>query len=619
MVSYLRSILFVSLGGVLCTPLLFFSYSFAHETSIPKAISGLTLLWLILPLFVIYIYRTGRVELPLFFSFFLLFLTFFLSGFSFQALNWNVVDRVDYLVYLYLFVITYLILILVYNLRPAPNEKRAFLGIILGLSVVEAIIGLLQHKGLGEAFRFFTLGTTKVSGTIGYSNYLAFFLSLGMISALFFWLQYREWFKERMSIRGTGFLFIVGLVFAILNITGSRAGLIDTILGLTAFLFLTYRFKGREWLRQRKGWVILFFAVLLFATLITNLNIKKSVGGGGMSAVKEFSEDISAPGSINDRVVMWLSAVEMFKDHSITGVGLGNYSNHYSNYMKEALISYPSDALRGSATFHRHTHNDYLEILTETGALGLSAFFIFIFSLGRRFNRALRENKGTVPILRLRSAPSVNRDSPQKEKLTAITLVAMTIPFLFDSFVSQGLHYFPFLVLLAIILAQIIPENGERSLTLNKRYLKISFVVVVFLSIINIRTMIDIGRADIELEKGFVTRDISYFLRAMKNPVARQDALPYYSQLLFEGGMARDDRKLMDEGLKVMEEYYRFQPSSDMAHRMGLYYIAFGDKEEAFRWWKEGLSFQPTYQPILDSMEDISSPEDRKTGKDDGR
>ena len=132
----LRKALLIVILSSFTISLFVVSHTFAHEVSVPKVLSGLTIFWLFLPLFLFYLHKRGRVDLPLFFPFFLLFLTFFISGFSFAEFSSQLVDREDYLVYLYILAIAYLLFLAAYNLKPTFYEKKVFLAIMFCLSVM---------------------------------------------------------------------------------------------------------------------------------------------------------------------------------------------------------------------------------------------------------------------------------------------------------------------------------------------------------------------------------------------------------------------------------------------------------------------------------------------------
>jgi len=163
-----------------------------------------------------------------------------------------------------------------------------------------------------------------------------------------------------------------------------------------------------------------------------------------------------------------------------------------------------------------------------------------------------------------------------------------------------------------MILAQVLPNEGERHIPFGNSTFKTAFIVVSVLSVMNLLTIWDVGRADINLEKGFNTRKIEYLHKAMENPFIGSKTTPFYSQLVFWEGEAQGNKKLMVSGINVMEDYFAFEPTVHVAYDIGRFYLSLGDKKKAMEWWQKGLSFQPNYKPILRSIENLSAPQDKK-------
>jgi O-antigen ligase len=69
--------------------------------------------------------------------------------------------------------------------------------------------------------------------------------------------------------------------------------------------------------------------------------------------------------AIVERLAHWQAAINMANDHPFIGVGLGNYEAAYPAYR---VPSWPR-ALG-------HAHNDYLNILAETGIVGLTGYLV---------------------------------------------------------------------------------------------------------------------------------------------------------------------------------------------------------------------------------------------------
>ena len=85
--------------------------------------------------------------------------------------------------------------------------------------------------------------------------------------------------------------------------------------------------------------------------------------------------------SNNERMLVWTSAFQMFKDNPIFGIGYGQYKNAYQN----KYIS-PDAKEKGL----EHAHNNVLQMLATCGIVGAAAFlllwgYLTYFSLRRWF------------------------------------------------------------------------------------------------------------------------------------------------------------------------------------------------------------------------------------------
>lgn len=131
----------------------------------------------------------------------------------------------------------------------------------------------------------------------------------------------------------------------------------------------------------RRLWFGALLALGLGGALLALMFLGSSMGIGPAQSLLErlggFGDDLAFGDvrgvDINDenyavleRLAHWQAAIDMARDDVWLGVGLGNYEAAYPDY---ALINWP-DALG-------HAHNYYLNLLAETGALGLGAYLLF--------------------------------------------------------------------------------------------------------------------------------------------------------------------------------------------------------------------------------------------------
>jgi O-antigen ligase len=121
------------------------------------------------------------------------------------------------------------------------------------------------------------------------------------------------------------------------------------------------------------------------------------------------------------RYELWRIANNLIHDKPLLGVGSLRFSEYASSYGE---ISHDN---RG-----KNTHNTFLEILTGTGLIGFTAFFIMIFKLIRSLH-----------------SPSWSHGPPVIESMRRATLIAL-YSILFRAVLDAKPHDWSFYVLLSI-------------------------------------------------------------------------------------------------------------------------------------------------------------------------
>ena len=100
-----------------------------------------------------------------------------------------------------------------------------------------------------------------------------------------------------------------------------------------------------------------------------------------------FSYGTLHPYTWGDRVVMWKAALRIFERYPVLGAGIGNY---------ELLMYKVVNPEEYGGKHHLHAHSTYLEVLSETGVLGLLSFlFIFVVFFKNKF-RELKEKIDSI-------------------------------------------------------------------------------------------------------------------------------------------------------------------------------------------------------------------------------
>lgn len=249
----------------------------------------------------------------------------------------------------------------------AEGQLKILLVPVFGVIIFEAAYGIYQYllgSGGGAATRFAT-------GTFVNRDHFAGFLEMTIPLALGYVLYLAErhdeggksFFKNLVSShrlqRQILILFMLALMILAILFSGSRMGIFSTLLSL-AFFYLAYSSIRKS--TARKGWMIVF---VLAIALIYGLWI-------GLYPI--FERFLRLEGAAPGRMLVWKDMLGIIKDFPLFGTGLGTFGYVYPLY-KESMEA---------PTVYSYAHNDYLQLITETGFLGffslITALIVFLIS-----------------------------------------------------------------------------------------------------------------------------------------------------------------------------------------------------------------------------------------------
>ena len=221
---------------------------------------------------------------------------------------------------------------------------------VSGVSVVEAIGSL----GLGERW-------LRAYGTLDHPNMLGGLLAIGAVMTAFAIVRLAETKNKKIIANYQYILYTLYFILSTLTLalffTFSRAAWLAFVIGLFTILIIALIKKNRQQLLQILK-IILIFGILVFI-LFTNFQNLVLTRVKGESRLEQKS-NIERLGSNK-------TAVDMFKNNWLIGVGIGNYTTEL------AKIN-PSQP----AYFYHPTHNVYLLIAAEIGIFGIALFLYLI-------------------------------------------------------------------------------------------------------------------------------------------------------------------------------------------------------------------------------------------------
>jgi O-antigen ligase len=202
-------------------------------------------------------------------------------------------------------------------------------------------------------------------------------------------------------------------------------------LGTVIFTLLLFLLKKKKW--------IPFLILFIVLTFIIPNPIRSMV-------YRSIKHDPYA----TNRIDIWKMCLTIIKDHPVVGVGLDNFA--------EVSRKYNFKQRRGPANYFkvpRHTHNDYLKLITETGLIGIVMLILIGFFLVKKLFSSSLFNISKILLLYL----------------------------LFQAFLINILFTTFFFFLLVFLLKNLLEETVTfRSFSLVFKFSLISLLVVVFLS-----------------------------------------------------------------------------------------------------------------------------------------
>lgn len=190
----------------------------------------------------------------------------------------------------------------------------------------------------------------RIGGPMAAPNFFAQFLLVLLPLSI-----NRLWHEKSVILR-----ILAGLAFTLISaaviLTYSRGGFLSILVMITMYLIM-YPPKLRNLLL-----VLVLIIPMLALPSASYLERMKSLKDVIPGQTTEFHSDSSFKGRASEMLV----AVHLFLEHPLLGVGWGNYIEHYRKYANKFLLDLRQES--------RKAHSRYLEVLAESGIVGLIVF-----------------------------------------------------------------------------------------------------------------------------------------------------------------------------------------------------------------------------------------------------
>jgi O-antigen ligase len=252
--------------------------------------------------------------------------------------------------------------------------------------IAGAIVSLL---GIAQVWQI-TIPTLIPTGgpgsTFGNKNMAAQYLLFVLPAAFYLLLSCSDRTYEWL------YASLAGLIATYFIYTGTRAAWGGATVG---FLTLWFCLRARGFTPEglltfsKRKWSFIL-GVLIFVVGMNTLPQYFISNFGAIPTLTRLQSmlELETDPSAQVRFAVWANSLAIFKDHPILGAGKGNFRFIYQLYARRVV----KDPHFSPVSRLANTHNDYIQLMAETGILGTTAFILVLTLLARKLWLALKKN-----------------------------------------------------------------------------------------------------------------------------------------------------------------------------------------------------------------------------------
>jgi len=277
------------------------------------------------------------------------------------------------------------------RILTSSEIRRNVEKVIIISSIIVSIFGIIQFigdsigipmsfTGLRLQYTKIVLGFPRIQSVALEPLYFSNFLFVPLFLSIKKYIQTNGFLNKHIFVI---LLFVTNIILGI-----SRGAYLGLIIALALLLlFGLSQYKKDKHLLKKIGLVLgaaAFSLVLSFASVLI-FNGKSALSNfSGHAAVDDTKSGSSVPG----RLEGYKTALKIFYEKPIFGNGLASFG-----------IKTAGNASDIQQFGYGIVNNEYLEILTETGIVGLIAFATFFLSLAWLWLRAFRKTLQKLPLI----------------------------------------------------------------------------------------------------------------------------------------------------------------------------------------------------------------------------
>lgn len=271
------------------------------------------------------------------------------------------------------------------------NKGIKIINYLILSAFVLAIWGLLQLYGYQQSFN----ANFKITGTFFNPAPYALYLAIIFPMALWQTLDNKNFINKKNKIQNNGFISVLKYynlsffyylslattiaIILVLPATMIRASWLAA--GIGSLIVLNYKYKFLQTLKnflitKTRKIIALTFIVLTIVTIIV-----------GLYKIKN--------GSSIGKLFIWKVTLEKIAEKPFFGYGVGRFEAEYNNWQAEYFQKHP-EKMNGpegiAAGNTKYAFNEYIEMASETGIVGLLLFFVIIYLVCIEINKDKLKN-----------------------------------------------------------------------------------------------------------------------------------------------------------------------------------------------------------------------------------
>ncbi|MBI4370035.1 MAG: O-antigen ligase family protein [Elusimicrobia bacterium] len=264
------------------------------------------------------------------------------------------------------------------------------------IGVLASIYGLGQYFGVDFIWpRNMNPYGSRAISTFGNPNFLSPYLAMLIPNALAgFWLSPKTF--NRVVFGAFFLIYEAGLLATL-----TRSSWAAAAVGLLAAMVLIWRVSSQSGvdmravsLRNRYVMVLFALGLGLFVAWPQGSQKRTPNAVGRLFEVQKiFEKDQENPKNsyqpFTQRYLIWSSGWRMAQERPVLGKGWGTFELFYPFYQSDLLYT---PMLEGMRTHANNGHNEFMEVWSQTGTLGMGVylwFFVFLFVWGIKNLRSL--------------------------------------------------------------------------------------------------------------------------------------------------------------------------------------------------------------------------------------